>query len=119
MIDFIIQCLAVCLSISIGIVFVYGGCKAISRLFDGRGVPCGIITVKNFIADGNQVDVTLSDGRMVKGQKFVGFADFGTQKQVPYDFKTWLVLETESGRTFIKPQTIRMISEIGKLEQKR
>jgi hypothetical protein len=111
MIEFIIQCLAVSLSIAIGIVFVYGCCKAINRLFDGRAVSCGKIKVKNFVADGKPVDVKLSDGHVLMDQRFVGFADFGTQKEVPYEFKTWLVLESGSGRSFIKPQTVRSITE--------
>lgn len=110
MLAFVIQCFAVTLSIAVGIVFIYGCCKGINRIFDGR-VPCGKITVKNFVADDTPVEVRLSDGRVLSEQKFIGFADFGTQKNVPYEFKTWLVLESESGRTFIKPQTVRTITE--------
>jgi len=107
---FFAQCLAVSLSIAIGIVFIYGCCQAINRLFNGRGFPCTKIQVKNFVTDNVPVEVKLSDGRMLSGQKFVGFADFGTQK-VPFEFKTWIVLESEHERTFVKPQAVRIITE--------
>ncbi len=110
--DFIIQCFAVTLSIAVGVVFIYGGCKLINRIFDGRAV-CGSIKVKNFIADETPVEVRLSDGRVLSAQKFVGFADFG-QKNVPYELKTWLVLESDEGRTFVKPQSVRAITETKK-----
>jgi hypothetical protein len=114
MIEFIVQCLTVSLSIAIGIVFIYGCTKTINRLFQGKSLPCGKITVKNFVADNVQVDVKLSDGSILKDKTFVGFADFGTAKDIPFEFKTWLVLESDEGRSFIKPQTVRSITETTK-----
>jgi hypothetical protein len=111
--DFIIECFTISLSIAVGFIFIYGGCKLINLIFDGR-VPCGTIKVKNFVADNTPVEVRLSDGRVLSEQKFVGFADFGTQKNVPYEFKTWLVLESEGGRIFVKPQSVRVITETKK-----
>jgi hypothetical protein len=109
MIEFIIQCFAVTLSIAVGIVFIYGCVKAINRLFDDKSLPCGKITVRNFVADNVPVDVKLSDGSVLTDRKFVGFADFGTSKGVPFELKSWLVLESGEGRSFIKPQSVRAI----------
>jgi hypothetical protein len=111
--DFIIECFAVTISIAVGIILIYGGCKLINLIFDGRA-KCGSIKVKNFVADEASVQVRLSDGRVLPEHKFVGFADFGTQKNVPYEFKTWLVLESENGRIFVKPQSVRVIAETKK-----
>lgn len=111
MIDFIIQCFAITLSIAVGIVFIYGCAKAINRLFDGKSQPCSNVTVKHFVAENVLVDVKLSDGSILKGKKFVGFSDFGTAKGIPYELKSWLVLESDEGRSFIKPQSVREITE--------
>jgi hypothetical protein len=111
MIEFIVQCFAVSLSIAVGIVFIYGSCKGLNRLYDGRAIPCGKIKVKNFVSEASLVDVKLSDGKVLSDQKFVGFADFGTQKEIPFQFKTWLVLESGGNRSFVKPETVRAILE--------
>jgi len=112
MIDFIIQCFAVSLSIAVGIVFIYGSTKAISRLFEGKSFPCSRISVSNFVADNVQVEVKLSDGSILRHKKFIGFANFGTAKGVPFELQNWLVLESDEGRSFIKPQSVRTITEI-------
>ena len=110
MMEFIVECFAVSLSVATGIVFVYGCCKAINRLFEGR-LSVGIVKVKHFVAESKAVDVRLSDGQVLADQKFVGFADFGDQKSIPFELKSWMVLESSKGRTFIKPGTVRSISE--------
>lgn len=111
MIEFIVQCFAVALAVAVGFVFIYGCTKAINRVFDGKAQPYGKITVKNFVSEEMMVEVKLSDGSVLKDRKFVGFADFGTAKGVPFELKSWLVLESEEGRSFIKPQSVRSITE--------
>jgi hypothetical protein len=109
-IEFFLQCLAISASVAIGFVFIYGCCKAINRLFDGR-VSCSTIRVKNFVGEQKSVDVRLSDGKTLTDQRFAGFANFGSDKGVPYDLQNWMVLESAAGRIFLKPQTVRSITE--------
>ena len=74
-------------------------------------MSCSTIRVKNFVEDGSSVDVRLADGRTLTDQHFTGFANFGTDKGVPYELQNWIVLESAAGRTFLKPQTVRSITE--------
>lgn len=110
MLEFLLQCFAVSLSIGTGIVFVYAGCTLVSKLFEARA-PSHTVKVRNFVGDGSLVDVRLSDGQILRDCRFGGFADFGTHKSIPYEFKSWLVLETGADRILIKPQRVRVITE--------
>jgi hypothetical protein len=105
--------LAVSGSIAIGFVFIYGCCKAINRVFNAR-VSCPTIPVKNFVGDRSAVDVRLSDGKILTDQRFAGFANFGSDRGVPYELQNWMVLESETGRIFVKPQAVRWITEKSK-----
>ena len=111
MLDFVVQCFAVSFSIAFGFVLIYGAVKGINRLFDGKRPACGITKVKHFIEEGNPVELKLSDGRIVSGDKFIGFTEFGDHKHAPDCFKQWVVLESENSRVFIKPEAIRLIKE--------
>ena len=115
MLEFLFQCFAVSMAIAVGIVVVYGGCTALSRIFEGRA-PSHTVKVRNFIGDGSSVAVRLSDGQIIRDCRFRGFADFGTHKSIPYEFKSWLVLEHGSERLLIKPQFVRIITETAAID---
>jgi hypothetical protein len=67
--------------------------------------------VKNFLEPNTPVEVTTSDGKVIKGQRFCGLAQFKSSDEVPFDFQHWFVLESEQGRTFIRPSAVRTMKE--------
>ena len=73
-----------------------------------------ILKVKDFIREGQLVNVHLTGGKSVLGVRFIGFTHSEPGKGgMPYQLGSLVVLETAEGaRVFLKPDTVRMIEEV-------
>jgi hypothetical protein len=69
--------------------------------------------VGKFIDPGSSVDVILNNGKTYVDVKFIGFTKFDNSKDLPYPLWTWLVLEMDNGKVFIKPESVKVIQQHG------
>ncbi|MFN4806326.1 MAG: hypothetical protein ACK46A_07660 [Akkermansiaceae bacterium] len=111
MTDFIIQAFTIAFAIATCIITVTAGRKLIRHIGGSRPVYLKAANVKNFLEPNSAIEVTTNDGKVIKGQNFCGLAQFKSSDEVPFDFQHWFVLESEQGRTFIRPSAVRMIKE--------
>jgi len=109
MLDFVIQCFAVSMSIAVAIVFIYFCVKLLNYFLDSKQVYFGTVKVKKFLNEKTLVDVRLNDGKSIEGVIFKGFSEFGEHKDVPVAFRSWVVLDGPTGRIYLKPESIKVI----------
>jgi hypothetical protein len=111
MTEFIIQIFTIALAVSTCIIVTSAGLKLIRSIGGSKPVYLKAADVKNFLEPNTAIEVTTNDGKIIKGQNFCGLAQFKSSDEVPYDFQHWFVLESEQGRTFIRPNAVRVIKE--------
>jgi hypothetical protein len=111
MTEFIIQAFTIALAVATCIIVTSAGFKVIRSVGGSKPVYLKAADVKNFLEPNTAIEVTTSDGKIIKGQNFVGLAQFKSSDEVPFDFQHWFVLESAEGRTFIRPNAVRVIKE--------
>lgn len=111
MMEFIIQAFTVALAIATCIVVTTAGIQLLRFIGGSKPAYLKASEVKNFLEPNCAIEVTTSDGKIIKGQNFCGLAQFKSSDEVPFDFQHWLVLNSEQGRTFIRPGAVRVIKE--------
>ena len=116
MTDFIIQAFTIAFAIATCIVTVSADQKLIRPIGGSKAVYLKAADVKNFLEPNTAIEVTTNDGKVIKGQNFCGLAQFKSSDEVPFDFRQWFVLESEQGRTFIRPSAIRVIKEFNPMK---
>ena len=108
---FIIQAFTISVAIATCIILIALGFKVIRLIGGSNPVYLKATDVKNFLEPNCPIEVTTNDGKIITGQNFCGLAQFKSSDEVPFDFQHWFVLEAEEGRTFIRPNAVRVIKE--------
>ncbi len=111
MTEFVIQTFTIALAVAICIIVTTAGSKLIRSIGSPKPVYLKAADIKNFLEPNTSIEVTTTDGKIIKGQNFCGLAQFKSSDEVPFDFQHWFVLESEQGRTFIRPSAVRVIKE--------
>jgi hypothetical protein len=111
MTEFIIQTFTVAFAVATCIIVIAAGFKLIRSIGGLKPVYLKAADVKNFLEPNSAIEVTINDGKVIKGQYFCGLAQFKSTDEVPFDFQHWFVLESEQGRTFVRPSAVRVIKE--------
>jgi small nuclear ribonucleoprotein (snRNP)-like protein len=112
MIEFILQCFAVAMAVAACIVVSTVCIQGFGLLIGRRVRSIPIAKIKDFVRDGQAVNVTLNSGKVYSGVTYLGFTDLSGQKGLPYGFQNWAVLGSPEGKIFVRPDSIKTIQEI-------
>ena len=110
MLEFAIQCFSISMSIAFAVVFIFFSMKLLNWFLDSKQVYFGTVKVKKFLNEKTVVDIRLNDGKSIDGVIFRGFSEFGEHKDVPVAFRSWVVLDGPTGRIYLKPESVKVIT---------